>query len=135
MKSFRPKKDGLDGPAPPDEGRNPDADFRGEKRSNATHASTTDPDPKLYRKGPGMEAKLRFIGHALMENRSGLLVETCPTQAGGRREGGGAGHDRAPSRAAARGDARGGSRLRRGRLRERTPHPQRPPARRPESAA
>ena len=86
MKSFRPKEDGPEGPAPPDDGRNPDADFRGEKRSNATHASTTDPDAKLYRKGPGMEAKLCFIGHALMENRSGLLVETCLTQAGGHAE-------------------------------------------------
>ncbi len=85
MKSFRPKEDGPDDPAPP-EGRNPDADFRGEKRSNATHASTTDPDAKLYRKGSGMEAKLCFIGHALMENRSGLVVDTCLTQAGGHAE-------------------------------------------------
>ena len=86
MKSFRAKEEGPDDPAPPDGGRNPDADFRGEKRSNATHASTTDPDAKLYRKGPGMEAKLCFIGHALMENRSGLLVDTCLTQAGGHAE-------------------------------------------------
>lgn len=84
MKSFRPK-DAPEDPGPPD-GRNPDADFRGERRSNATHASTTDPDAKLYRKGPGQEAKLCFIGHALMENRSGLLVETCLTQAGGHAE-------------------------------------------------
>jgi len=83
MKSFRPKEGD---PAPPDGGRNPDADFRGAKRSNATHASTTDPDAKLYRKGPGMEAKLCFMGHALMENRSGLLVDTCLTQAGGHAE-------------------------------------------------
>ncbi len=85
MKSFRPKE-GSDDRAPPDGGRNPDADFRGEKRSNATHASTTDPDAKLYRKGPGMEARLCFMGHALMENRSGLLVDTCLTQAGGHAE-------------------------------------------------
>jgi len=85
MKSFGPKE-GRDDPAPPEGGRNPDAEFRGEKRSNATHASTTDPDAKLYRKGPGMEAKLCFIGHALMENRSGLLVDTCLTQAGGHAE-------------------------------------------------
>ena len=84
MKSFRPKGE-PDDPGPP-AGRNPDADFRGEKRSNATHASTTDPDAKLYRKGPGMEAKLCFMGHALMENRSGLLVDTCLTQAGGHAE-------------------------------------------------
>ena len=69
MKSVQPK-DGPDDPASPVGGRNPDADFRGEKRSNATHASTTDPDAKLYRKGPGMEARLCFLGHALMENRS-----------------------------------------------------------------
>ena len=85
MKSFRPKE-GPDDPAPPDGGRNPDADFRGEQRSNATHASTTDPDAKLYRKGPGMEARLCFMGHALMENRSGLLVDACLTQAGGHAE-------------------------------------------------
>jgi len=85
MKSFRPKEE-PDDPAPPDGGRNPDADFRGETRSNATHASTTDPDAKLYRKGPGMEAKLCFIGHALMENRSGLLVDACLTPAGGHAE-------------------------------------------------
>lgn len=80
MKSFRPKE-GPDDPAPPDGGRNPEADFWGEKRS-----STTDPDARLYRKGPGMEARLCFIGHALMENRSGLLVDTCLTQAGGHAE-------------------------------------------------
>ncbi len=86
MKSFRPKEEEPDDPAPPESGRNLDGDFRGEKRSNATHASTTDPDAKLYRKGPGMEAKLCFMGHALMENRSGLLVDTCLTQAGGHAE-------------------------------------------------
>jgi transposase len=85
MKSFKPKQE-PDDAGPPDRGRNPDADFRGEKRTNATHASTTDPDAKLYRKGPGMEAKLCFIGHALMENRSGLLGDTCLTQAGGHSE-------------------------------------------------
>jgi transposase len=85
MKSFRPKAEGPDDPEPPGD-RNPDANFRGETRSNATHASTTDPDAKLYRKGPGMEAKLCFIGHVLMENRSGLLVDTCLTQAGGHAE-------------------------------------------------
>jgi transposase len=85
-KSFRQKAEGPDDRPPPTGGRNPDAEFRGETRSNATHASTTDPDAKLYRKGPGMEAKLCFIGHALMENRSGLLVDTCLTQAGGHAE-------------------------------------------------
>lgn len=84
MKSFRPK-DGSDEP-PSEGGRNAETDFRGERRSNATHASTTDPDARLYRKGDGKEAKLCFMGHALMENRSGLLVGTCLTRADGHAE-------------------------------------------------
>jgi transposase len=84
MKSFKPR-DGSNEP-PADGGRNTEANFHGHKRSNKTHASTTDPDAKLYRKGPGMEAKLRFIGHGLMENRSGLLVDACLTPAGGHAE-------------------------------------------------
>ena len=80
MKSFRPK-DG-DG-APPSGGRNGSLDFRGEKRRNHTHASTTDPDALLYRKGPGMEARLCFVGHVLMENRSGLVVDAELTRASG----------------------------------------------------
>jgi transposase len=56
-------------------GRDAPADFRDQKRSNETHQSTTDPDARLYRKGPGMEARLCFIGHGLMENRSGLIVD------------------------------------------------------------
>ena len=84
MKSFRPR-DGSDEP-PRDGGRNVEADFHGQKRSNETHASTTDEDARLYRKGPGKEAKLCFIGHGLMENRSGLLVDTCLTPADGHGE-------------------------------------------------
>jgi transposase len=84
MKSFRPK-DGS-GEPPAGGGRNSEADFHGKKRSNETHASTTDPDARLYRKGPGKEAKLCFIGHGLMENRSGLLVSTCLTRADGHAE-------------------------------------------------
>ncbi len=85
MKSFRPKDD--PGPSGGDGGgRNAPADFRGEKRSNATHASTTDADAMLYRKGPGMEAKLCFIGHGLMENRSGLLVDARLTRVSGHAE-------------------------------------------------
>jgi hypothetical protein len=61
-------------------------DFRGKRRSNETHASTTDPDARLYRKGPGKEAKLCFIGHGLMENRSGLLIDACLTRADGHSE-------------------------------------------------
>lgn len=88
MKSFKPKSDAEDRGDPPPSagGRNDDADFRGEKRSNATHASTTDPDARLYRKGPGMEARLAFLGHALMENRSGLLIDARLTSADGHAE-------------------------------------------------
>ena len=57
-----------------------------ERRSNETHASTTDPQARLYRKGDGMEAKLCFMGHALMENRNGLIVDACVTQADGHAE-------------------------------------------------
>jgi transposase len=84
MKSFRPR-DGSDEP-PADGGRNNEANFHGHKRSNETHASTTDPDAKLYKKGPGKEAKLCFIGHGLMENRFALLVDTCLTPADGHAE-------------------------------------------------
>lgn len=66
--------------------RNAEVDFHGQKRSNATHASTSDPDARLYRKGKGKEAKLCHMGHALMENRSGLIVETETTLADGRAE-------------------------------------------------
>src|SRR6516162_2828398 len=83
MKSFR-AKDGSDNP--PDPGRNGERDFRGEKPSNQTHASTTDPEAKLHRKGAGKEAKLSFMGHVLMENRSGLVVAAELTEANGRAE-------------------------------------------------
>ena len=95
MKSFKPVKSldapgrdvpGRDDPPPPTSGRNVETNFRGETRSNATHASTTDPEAKLYRKGPRMEARLAFLGHALMENRSGLLVDACLTPASGHAE-------------------------------------------------
>jgi transposase len=82
-KSFRPK-DGS-GP-PPDPGRNGEQDFHGQKRSNETHASTTDPDARLYKKGAGKEAKLCFMGHALMENRNGLIVGAIATRASGHAE-------------------------------------------------
>jgi transposase len=88
LKSLKPK-DPRD--SPPDGtggagGRNASVDFKGQKRSNATHASTTDPDALLYRKGPGMEARLCFIGHGLMENRSGLIVDTRLTKVSGHAE-------------------------------------------------
>jgi transposase len=68
---------------PPDDPGNPTVNFRRERRRNATHASTTDPDAKLYRKGAGRAATLGYLGHVVMENRSGLLVQTCVTPADG----------------------------------------------------
>jgi hypothetical protein len=82
-KSFRPK-DGCG--TPPGGGRNGERDFRGERRRNDTHASTTDSDARLFRKGPGKEARLCFIGHALMENRHGLIVDAIATRASGHAE-------------------------------------------------
>jgi transposase len=83
MKSVRPKDGSGEPPGP---GRNRESDFHGERRTNDTHQSTTDPDARLYRKGPGREAKLGFIGHALMENRNGLVVDACLTRADGHAE-------------------------------------------------
>jgi hypothetical protein len=83
MKSFR-RKDGQD--QPPSGGRNGERDFHKQKPANETHASTTDPDARLYRKGRGKEAKLSFIGHLLMENRSGLIVDACLSKATGTAE-------------------------------------------------
>lgn len=80
FKSFR-RKDGEDEPPAP--GRNGERNFKGEKRSNETHASTTDPDARLYRKGDGQPAVLCYIGHALMENRSALIVGGVATRATG----------------------------------------------------
>jgi hypothetical protein len=71
LKSFRPK-DGSG--EPPDPGRNGERDFHGERRCNDSHGSTTDPEARLFRKGLGKEALLCFVGHALMENRNGLIV-------------------------------------------------------------
>ena len=113
MKSFQPKAE-ADGSEPPvagsggagqasagaqafepaapaetpmaDKGRNAEVDFHGQKRSNETHASVTDPDARLYRKGEGKEAKLCYMGHALMENRNALVVEACLTHADGHAE-------------------------------------------------
>jgi transposase len=83
LKSFRPKD------APPPEGgggRNPEVDFHGERRLNQTHASTTDPEARLFKKGKGKEAKLCFMGHVLMENRHGLVVSPRLTAATGTAE-------------------------------------------------
>lgn len=86
QKSFRPidegkGKGGSAGGAPGAPG-----DFKGQRRSNATHRSTTDPDARLYRKGPMQEAKLAYIGHVLTENRCGLAVGGSVTKAGGSAE-------------------------------------------------
>lgn len=85
LKSFKPRQPanesnhtdkGADG------GHRQEVNFHGEKRSNKTHQSTTDPDSKLFRKGPGKEAKLSFMGHILTENRNGFIVDAIVTQAG-----------------------------------------------------
>ena len=93
-KSFRP----IDAPAaegsptaPPADGNgfkpgNPEVDFRGQRRANATHASRTDPEARLYRKGRGKEAKLSHMGHALSENRHGLVLGVTATEASGTAE-------------------------------------------------
>lgn len=86
MKSIRPKDGSGEPPAEGGGGRNAEADFHGQKRSNETHASTTDPEARLYRKGKGKETKLCFMGHGLMENRHGLLVDACLTLADGHAE-------------------------------------------------
>ena len=70
----------------PRQSRNAEVNFRGEKRSNATHASVTDPDARLYKKAPGAAAMLCFMGHTLMENRNGLVVQADLTYADGRSE-------------------------------------------------
>jgi transposase len=85
MKSFKPRAEGGDAP-PAGGGRNAERDFHGEKRTNDSHASTTDPDARLYRKGRGKEAKLCHMGHLLMENRNGLIVDALVTTATGTAE-------------------------------------------------
>jgi transposase len=83
LKSFRPK-DGSGEPSDP--GRNGERDFHGERWRNDTHISTTDPEARLFRKGLGKEARLCFMGHALMENRNGLIVGAVTTTASGHAE-------------------------------------------------
>jgi len=83
MKSFRPKDGSGDPPGP---GRNGERDFHGERRKNDTHASTTDSDARLFRKGPGKEARLCFMGHAVIENRNALVVGAVATRASGHAE-------------------------------------------------
>ncbi len=73
-------------PPSTDDPGNPSVDFRGERRTNATHASSTDPEARLYKKAAGQEAKLCFLGHVLMENRNGLVVDATVTPATGTAE-------------------------------------------------
>lgn len=84
LKSFKNKDGGEQ--EPPDDPGNPTVDFHGEKRSNQTHQSTTDPESMLCKKGKGKEAKLSYTGHVLMENRNGIAVEATVTQATGTAE-------------------------------------------------
>lgn len=83
-KSFKPKTD--DDSPNGGTGRNADVDFRGGRRSNETHASTTDPDARMYRKSSASGAVLAYLGHALMENRNGLIVGVTTTRATGKAE-------------------------------------------------
>jgi IS5 family transposase len=85
-KSFKRKDQSAAKTPPDDDPGNPSIDFHGEQRRNDTHQSTTDPEALLARKGPGKEAKLSYAGHVLMENRNGLAVDGCVTQATGRAE-------------------------------------------------
>lgn len=82
IKSFKPKNEPPQAPM----GRNEERDFHGKKLKNDTHASTSDPNAKLYKKGKGKEAKLSYMGHALMENRNGLIVNVMVTTATGTAE-------------------------------------------------
>lgn len=82
QKSFRPR----DEEPPAGGGSNQTVNFHGQRRTNATHRSTTDPDAKLYRKGAGREARLGYLAHVLMEHRSGLIVRTQVTPADGHGE-------------------------------------------------
>ena len=84
LKSFR-RKDAGSAP-PPDDPGNPTVNFHGETRTNDTHASTTDPDALLARKGKGREAKLVYLGHVLLDNRHGLVANVCATAATGMAE-------------------------------------------------
>jgi transposase len=86
QKSFRRKGEASTGSSPGDDPGNPTVDYRGEKRRNATHESTTDPQARLYKKAPGQQSRLCFLGHVLTENRNGLVVDARLTQATGTAE-------------------------------------------------
>ena len=83
LKSVKPRDDDQ---SPPAGGKNADVDFHGQRRTNETHRSTTDPEARIARKGRGQEARLCFGGHVLMENRNGLVLDVLVTQASGTAE-------------------------------------------------
>lgn len=83
LKSLQPRD--TPPPPPPDDPGNPTVDFHGQRRTNQTHQSTTDPDARLFRKG-GVGAVLSYLGHVLLDNRHGLVVNTCVTAATGTAE-------------------------------------------------
>ena len=85
-KSVRPRESGPDEPPRDDDPHNPSINFRGERRRNATHRSTTDPQARLYRKAAGQPAKLAYLGHVVTDNRHGLIVDTETTHATGTAE-------------------------------------------------
>jgi transposase len=83
LKSFRPKNEKPEDRDPPDDPGNPTVNFRGEKRSNTTHESTTDPEARLAKKSDGQASRMSYSAHALMENRNGLLVDFRVEEANG----------------------------------------------------
>jgi transposase len=85
-KSVQPREGDGDDPPTDDDPHNPSINFRGERRRNATHRSTTDPQARLYRKAAGQPAKLAYLGHVVTDNRHGLIVDTETTQATGTAE-------------------------------------------------
>lgn len=86
MKSFQPKNPEDPNTGGSEESRNPERDFHGEQRKNATHESKTDKEARLYKKAKGSESKLAYMGHVLMENRNGLAVDIEVTPANGKAE-------------------------------------------------
>jgi hypothetical protein len=86
QKSFCPKAEKGPKGGPPEAPGNPSVNFRGERRTNETHQSRTDPDARLYRKSRGVGATLGYPGHALMENRNGLVVDARVSRATGMAE-------------------------------------------------
>ena len=86
LKSFRPKGEQRSDRTAPDDPGNPSVNFHGERRQNATHQSTTDPEARLAKKGAGKEAKLCYTESVLMENRNGIIIDLRVGQASGRAE-------------------------------------------------